>query len=310
MVRAASLCCGLLLVVTGLAVAAPEPDQQQTAVQTGTVLAIGGTGDQRLAQVITPGIPGLLTEVQLAIECSPQTIVTVEVRDADGGSPEAINLASQQASGSSFPSGPALKPVAFSSPTFLPAEEEFAVVLSATGPGCGAFRSPDNVDAYPRGRLYFSTTPGQFLPLSNDLAFRTFVDRRCRVPDLVGTARDEVETVLTRNGCAAGMTRQAYSRAVALGIVMAQTPAAGALLAYGTPVSVVISRGRPPCVVPRLRGRTLRRARAVLTRANCRLGRVNRRPAARGARGRVIGQRPAPGRRLPDRSRVNIVIGR
>jgi hypothetical protein len=309
--RAALVACGLLLVVAGLAVAAPEPDQQQTAVRTDVVAAVGGPANQRLAQVINPAIPGLLTEVQLAIECAPEAVLTIEIRDADGGMPQANNLASQQTPGSAFPSGPAMKPVVFSSPTFLPAEEQFAVALSATGRGCGAFMSPDNVDAYPRGGQFFSQNlPEQWLPVSNDLVFRTFVDRRCRVPDVVGMGRSDVEPTLTRNGCSPGPTRHAYSRRVAAGVVIAQAPAADTLLAFGTRVSVVISRGVPPCIVPRLRGRTLRRARAALTRANCRLGRVTRRPAARRARGRVISQRPAPGRRLRDRGRVNVVIGR
>lgn len=309
MLRAALLGCGLLLVVTGLAVAAPEPDQQQTVIDQGIVTSVGGPEDQRLAQTIMPTIPGLLTEIQLAIECAPQTVLATEVRDAAGG-PGGNILTLEQTSGSNFPSGPAFKRVVFSRPVFLPAEVSFAVVLWAAGPGCGAFTSPQNVDAYPRGGLFGAQGPnGQFRGASNDLAFRTFVDRRCGVPELVGSSREEVGQMLTRHGCTAA-TRQAYSRAVQTGLVISQSPAAGTLLAFGAPVSVVVSRGAPPCIVPRLRGKTLRQARRALTRANCRLGRVSRRPAARRLRGRVVGQRPSAGRRLPDRSRVNVVLGR
>jgi hypothetical protein len=62
------------------------------------------------------------------------------------------------------------------------------------------------------------------------------------------------------------------------------------------------------CVVPRLRGRTLRNARRVLRRAGCRLGSVKRRSAGR--RLRVRRQRPKAGREVVVGHRVNIVLAR
>jgi hypothetical protein len=64
------------------------------------------------------------------------------------------------------------------------------------------------------------------------------------------------------------------------------------------------------CVVPRLRGKTLRPARSALARANCRLGVVTRAYSARVRSGRVIRQRPAPGTRLRRYARVNLVLSR
>jgi hypothetical protein len=64
------------------------------------------------------------------------------------------------------------------------------------------------------------------------------------------------------------------------------------------------------CAVPQLRGRTLRSARLVLVRANCRLGTVTRSYSARVRLGRVMSQRPAAGRRLARYARVSVVLSR
>lgn len=66
----------------------------------------------------------------------------------------------------------------------------------------------------------------------------------------------------------------------------------------------------PFCVVPKVRGQTLRAARARLTRANCRLGRVRLVSSRRVKKGRVISQRPQAGRRLADHAKVNLVVSR
>jgi trypsin/PASTA domain-containing protein len=64
------------------------------------------------------------------------------------------------------------------------------------------------------------------------------------------------------------------------------------------------------CVVPRLTGKRMLAARLVLTRANCRLGRVTRSYSTRIAAGRVMRQQPAAGRRLARHARVSVVLSR
>jgi peptidoglycan/xylan/chitin deacetylase (PgdA/CDA1 family) len=61
------------------------------------------------------------------------------------------------------------------------------------------------------------------------------------------------------------------------------------------------------CVVPRVVGRPLSRARRMLARAGCLSGRISRRFIPRG-RKRVIAQRPRPGARGPAGARVNLVV--
>lgn len=61
------------------------------------------------------------------------------------------------------------------------------------------------------------------------------------------------------------------------------------------------------CRVPRVVGKTLRAARASLTRSRCRLGKVQRVRSSR-KRGVIVGQRPRPGTRLRVGSRVNLRV--
>jgi uncharacterized delta-60 repeat protein len=64
------------------------------------------------------------------------------------------------------------------------------------------------------------------------------------------------------------------------------------------------------CVVPNVRGKTLAAARRMLAKRRCAVGKVKRKASARVKRGRVISQGRRPGARLPNRSKVNLVISR
>lgn len=80
---------------------------------------------------------------------------------------------------------------------------------------------------------------------------------------------------------------------------------------YGVGKLTLGASPRPPlravCVVPRVRGLSLAKARAKILRARCSVGRIKRTPS--GARqGRVIAQRPPAGRRVPQRSKVNLTL--
>lgn len=60
------------------------------------------------------------------------------------------------------------------------------------------------------------------------------------------------------------------------------------------------------CVVPRLKGLTLRKARSRLSRANCRLGKVRHRRSRHAKRGTVVRQSARAGRHLAAGSRVAV----
>ena len=72
----------------------------------------------------------------------------------------------------------------------------------------------------------------------------------------------------------------------------------------------VITGTSPVCLVPRLRGLTLAGARRSLAARGCALGRVTRQYSRRVGRGKVVGQKPAPGLRLPRGAKVAVVLSR
>jgi hypothetical protein len=63
----------------------------------------------------------------------------------------------------------------------------------------------------------------------------------------------------------------------------------------------------PPCVVPKLTGKTVARAKEALRGASCSLGRVSH-AQGRAPRGRVVAQEPKRGSHLRPGARVRVVI--
>jgi len=63
------------------------------------------------------------------------------------------------------------------------------------------------------------------------------------------------------------------------------------------------------CVVPRLKGKTLKRARRLLRRNECRLGRVRKRPDTSTKSSQVRRQSPHSGTVLPPGGRVEVALG-
>jgi hypothetical protein len=97
----------------------------------------------------------------------------------------------------------------------------------------------------------------------------------------------------------------AYGRAGAYSIRVSQADAVGN--ASTTTRRIVIAE---PCVVPSVVGKTLAAAKAAIRRGHCRTGLITRARSATVPRGRVLSQRPAPGRRLANGARVNLVVSR
>jgi serine/threonine-protein kinase len=62
--------------------------------------------------------------------------------------------------------------------------------------------------------------------------------------------------------------------------------------------------------VPKLRGLTLAKAKAKLRKAHCKLGKVTKKASPAAQKGKVIGQKPKPGRKLKNGSMVNVTVGK
>jgi PASTA domain len=98
-----------------------------------------------------------------------------------------------------------------------------------------------------------------------------------------------------------------------LRVVVTASNTDGARTAASSPTGVVV-RARPTqvrrCVVPSVRGKTLRAARAAIRHGTCRMGRVQRRFSSRVKAGRVVSQRPRAGARLAANARVHLVVSK
>ncbi len=72
----------------------------------------------------------------------------------------------------------------------------------------------------------------------------------------------------------------------------------------------VNARPAPRCVVPKLKGRTLKAAKRVLRTHFCSLGKVKHAFSNRVRRGRVISQKPKPGRHLNHGAKVSLIVSK
>ncbi len=98
-----------------------------------------------------------------------------------------------------------------------------------------------------------------------------------------------------------------------LRVVVRASNADGARAAASNPTGVVVRARQTQvrrCVVPKLRGKTLRAARAAIRRGSCRMGRVQRRFSSTVKAGRVVAQRPRAGARLAANARVHLVVSK
>jgi beta-lactam-binding protein with PASTA domain len=134
--------------------------------------------------------------------------------------------------------------------------------------------------------------------------------KHCTVPLVIGLRLSSAVRSISKAHCQIGKVTTQGS-AVPIGRVISQNPPAGS---PGPTVSLVISTGGSPgvrCRVPNVIGEKVRRAKRKLVRAHCEVGRVIRRPSSR-RRGRVIAERPRPGRtkRVGSKVRLTVSAGR
>ncbi len=166
---------------TWLAESSDVIDQQQPQIDT-TVggLAIGDGSDQKLAQVVTAGTSGVLSEVRFPVACSSGDLI-VEIQEVTEGIPNGVVLTSQTIPGSSlptfYPSPPEFRSFVFSTPVSFSAGRSFAIVLQSAGE-CGVFQGPIG-NPYPGGDAYFDALPNLpgwvLLGDRSDLPFQTIV---------------------------------------------------------------------------------------------------------------------------------------
>ncbi|MGI6460283.1 MAG: PASTA domain-containing protein [Candidatus Hydrogenedentales bacterium] len=169
---------------------------------------------------------------------------------------------------------------------------------------------------------YSSTTPaGRVMnqrpaamtegPLGSPVGFTVSLgEELVSIPNVAGEQRAVAELMLALSDLSVGTVTQQYSNTVPAGQVIGQSPAAGAQVAPGSAVNLVISKGVQPIAVPSVVGKTQSAAGSALTAAGLTVGTVTQQYSNTVPAGQVIGQSPVAGAQVAPGSAVNLVISK
>jgi hypothetical protein len=157
-------------------------DQQQ--LSSGTPPGRDVDNGESMAQTFTAGLSGGLDQVDLKLSQTPTAVtlpLTVEIRNAPGGSPGGTVLASGSIPASAAPpsGSPAFVPVVFASPAPVTAGTQYAIVAHNGDIAPTRFWgwADDGTNPYASGSTFFAQPPSA--PWTNvagtDLAFKTYV---------------------------------------------------------------------------------------------------------------------------------------
>jgi len=128
------------------------------------------------------------------------------------------------------------------------------------------------------------------------------------VPNVVGLQQAIAEVALIDAGLAIGPVTTLPSTEIPAGQVIAQNPAAGAVVDLGTDVLLTVSSGQTFVLVPTLVGLTRNAAVVALNAVGLVLGNVTLRSSATVPAGIVISQSPVAGVAVSAGSSVNLVV--
>lgn len=160
------------------------PDQEQTDVYRANQTVIGGSPQQKLAQVFVVSRSGYITHIALPLNCQPGAWLVIRIVAATGGVPGDEILASQVVSGSDLTSygsrtSTEFSYIAFEGPPAVSEGETYAFTLEAIAGDCGLHWGPPG-DSYSGGSAFFEVEdnpPGwtQLVDPIQDLAFKIYV---------------------------------------------------------------------------------------------------------------------------------------
>ena len=129
------------------------------------------------------------------------------------------------------------------------------------------------------------------------------------VPDVIGLTQTAAANTVRSVGLSVGAILKRYSDTVPAGIVLDQSPAAGAKVAVGTPVSLTVSLGPAGVVkVPDVRGLPEEVAKSTLQNAGLTIDKTLRQPDPTMPPGNAIGTEPAAGTQVKVGSAVTLIV--
>src|SRR5437762_9304449 len=131
------------------------------------------------------------------------------------------------------------------------------------------------------------------------------------VPNVVGQTQAAATSAITSAGLTAGTVTMQSSSTVASGNVISESPAAGASVAKGSAVNLVVSSGAPApgqVAVPNVVGETEATATSAITSAGLTAGTVTQQSSTTVASGNVITESPAAGTSVASGAAVSLVV--
>lgn len=128
------------------------------------------------------------------------------------------------------------------------------------------------------------------------------------VPVLVGTSLVDAQALLEQRGLKATVSGHEESADVPADQVMMATPPAGATLAPGAAVRLVVSAGPPGVEVPRVVRAKINHAKGILRRAGFAVGEVKYHSHPEAISSTVLSQSPEAGSTAPPGSAVDLVV--
>jgi len=129
------------------------------------------------------------------------------------------------------------------------------------------------------------------------------------VPDVVGMDATLAQRLVTAAGLTATQA-ESVQAASPPGVAILTRPPGGSVLAPGSAVAVVVSRGAPTIPIPDVLGMSLADARTRVEMEGLQLGTVTRRRTAGANPGTVVAQQPAAGTLAAPGTVVDIVVAR
>jgi serine/threonine-protein kinase len=174
-------------------------------------------------------------------------------------------------------------------------------VAQAEGAMEQASLTVETVEEFSEGRargVVLRVEPGAGSELGKESTVRLVVSKgkeRYAVPKLVGARLGDAGAALSPLTLRLGDRSEAWSETVAKGVVISQDPAPGESVKRGTPVSVVVSKGREPIEVPTVTGAPFDAASAAITKAGLTVQRGEDVNSDSVPAGQVVSQSPDKG---------------
>lgn len=135
-------------------------------------------------------------------------------------------------------------------------------------------------------------------------------NEQVKVPNITGVSVKDATTRLANNGLNLGTPQEVFDEKYEAGIVISQKPAADAMVAAGTSVAVVVSKGKEPnkVTMPDLKGLSLSNATKKLQDNRLVLGDVKRQASNSFYNDQVADQDTAAGVLVDEGTKVNITV--